>query len=284
MTSTGATIMIKDAIVNLTVGAPRDVAADYAISLGNTFGAHLCGIGFAYEAVIPGTVFGGVATDLIQAQRAASHKAARTAIEHFQATARTAGVSAEAHLIEAGVAAAADSFGRLAHHFDLAVLAQAEPDQLADRNLIIEVALFGSGRPLLIVPYIQQEGLKLDHVTVCWDGSRNAARALADAMPFLSRAKEIEIVVVAADGGRHDEMPFADIGAHLARHGLKVKLQRIVAGDLDVTNTILSHAADAGSDLIVMGGYGHSRLREFVLGGVTRGILGSMTVPTLMAH
>ncbi len=77
---------------------------------------------------------------------------------------------------------------------------------------------------------------------------------------------------------------FADIAAHLGRHGLKVKLQRIAAGDLDVTNTILSHAADAGSDLIVMGGYGHSRLREFVLGGVTRGILRSMTVPTLMAH
>ena len=276
--------MIRDAIVNLTIGAARDVAADYAISLGNTFEAHLCGIGFAYEAVISGTVFGGVATDLIQAERAASHKAARTAIEHFQAAARSAGVSAESHLIEAGVAAAADSFGRLARGFDLAVLAQSEPEQLADRGLIIEAALFGSGRPVLVVPYIQQEGFKLDHVMVCWDGSRNAARAVADAMPFLSRAKEIEIVVVAGDTGKDDEMRFADIGAHLARHGLKVKVQRIVAGDLDVTNTILSHAADAGSDLIVMGGYGHSRLREFVLGGVTRGILRSMTVPALMAH
>jgi nucleotide-binding universal stress UspA family protein len=276
--------MIKDVIVNLTVGASRDVAADYAISVGSAFGAHLCGIGFAYEPVIPGTVFGGVATDLIQAGRTASHQAARIAIEHLQSTAGTAGVSAEAHLIEAGVAMAADSFARLTRHFDLAVLAQAEPEQLADRNLIIEAVLFGSGRPVLIVPYIQQEGLKLDHVTVCWDGSRNAARAIADAMPFLSRAKDIEIVRVAEDDRQQEEIPFADIGAHLGRHGLKTKQHRIVPGDLDVTNTLLSHAADAGSDLIVMGGYGHSRLREFVLGGVTRGILQSMTVPALMAH
>ena len=103
-------------------------------------------------------------------------------------------------------------------------------------------------------------------------------------MPFLTRAKAVEVVVVAGDPGKRDEIPGADIAHHLARHGLKVNLQRIVVRDLDVANTILSHAADAGTDLIVMGGYGHSRLREFVLGGATRGILGSMTVPTLMSH
>ncbi len=122
------------------------------------------------------------------------------------------------------------------------MVAQAEPDQLADRDLIIEAALFESGRPVLVVPYIQRDGLKLDRVTVCWDGSRNAARAVADAMPFLRRAKDIEIVVVAGEAGKSDEVPGADIAHHLARHGLKVELQRIVAGDLDVTNTILSHA------------------------------------------
>jgi nucleotide-binding universal stress UspA family protein len=119
---------------------------------------------------------------------------------------------------------------------------------------------------------------------VCWDGSRSAARAIGDAMPLLARAREVEVVVVDEGTGRNDEIPGADIAHHLARHGLKIKLQRIVAGDVDVANILLSHAADAGSDLIVMGGYGHSRLREFVLGGATRGILSSMTVPTLMAH
>ncbi len=276
--------MIKDAIVNLTVGAPRDVAAEYAISVAAAFGAHLSGFGFAYEAVVPGTVFGSVAVELIQAQRAESHKAARAAVDSFEAAVRRVGISAESHLLEASSATAADTFGRLARRFDLAVVAQAEPDQLPARDLIIEAVLFESGRPVLIVPYIQTEGLKLDRVMVCWDGSRNAARAVGDAMPFLERAKAVEIVVVAGDAGKSDEIPGADIAHHLARHGLRVELQRIVAGDLDVANTVLSHAADAGTDFIVMGGYGHSRLREFVLGGATRGILQSMTVPTLMSH
>jgi len=119
---------------------------------------------------------------------------------------------------------------------------------------------------------------------VCWDSSRNAARAIADALPFLKRGKMIEIVMVASGGGKTDELPGVDLGEHLARHDLKVDVKRLVATDVDVANVILSHAADCGADFIVMGGYGHSRLREFVLGGATRGILESMTAPVLMAH
>jgi nucleotide-binding universal stress UspA family protein len=91
-------------------------------------------------------------------------------------------------------------------------------------------------------------------------------------------------VIVRGDAGKGDEIPGADIGEHLARHGLEVDVKRIVADGADVPDTILSHAADAGTDILVMGGYGHSRLREFILGGVTRTILGSMTVPVLMSH
>ena len=137
---------------------------------------------------------------------------------------------------------------------------------------------------MLVVPYIQQGGLKLDRVLVCWDGSRNASRAIADALPFLARAKAIDVLVVGQGRDRGDEIPGADIAQHLARHGLNINLKRIVAPDSDVANTILSYAADSSADLIVMGGYGHSRLREFVLGGATRGILQTMTVPTLMSH
>ena len=164
------------------------------------------------------------------------------------------------------------------------VLAQSEPGKLPARELIIEAALFESGRPVLVVPYIQSGGLKLDRVLVAWDGSRNAARAIADALPLLARAKAVEVVVVAGEPGKSDELPGADIAHHLARHGLKVNLQKIVSPEVDVPNTLLSHAADAGTDFIVMGGYGHSRLREFVLGGATRGVLASMTVPVLMSH
>jgi nucleotide-binding universal stress UspA family protein len=118
----------------------------------------------------------------------------------------------------------------------------------------------------------------------CWDGSRNAARALNDAMPFLRRAKAIDVITVGGEKNKADAIQGADIAQHLARHGLNVELRNIAAGDVDVPNLILSDAADHDTDLIVMGGYGHSRLREFVLGGATRGILSSMTVPTLMSH
>jgi len=121
-------------------------------------------------------------------------------------------------------------------------------------------------------------------VMICWDGSRPAARAIADAMPFLARSSAIDVVIVASGREKSDEMPGADMGEHLARHGLKVDVKRIVSTDVDVPNTILSHAADSSADFIVMGGFGHSRLREFVLGGATQGILAAMTVPTLMSH
>ena len=131
--------------------------------------------------------------------------------------------------------------------------------------------MFDSGRPMLVVPYIQRNGLRLDRILLCWDGSRSAARAAADALPFLRRAKVVEVVTVASEPAKSDEMPGADIAQHLARHGVKVELKRIVTAETDVASTILSHAADRSADFLVMGGYGHSRLRGFILGGVTRG-------------
>jgi nucleotide-binding universal stress UspA family protein len=103
-------------------------------------------------------------------------------------------------------------------------------------------------------------------------------------MPFLKRAKTIDVVMVSTGHTKKDEVPGVEIGTHLARHGLKVDVHQLVAEDVDVANTLLSYAADNGIDFIVMGGYGHSRLREFVLGGTTHGILQTMTAPTLMSH
>ena len=114
--------------------------------------------------------------------------------------------------------------------------------------------------------------------------SRAATRAIADSLPFLQKAKQVEIVMVANKAGKDDEIPGVDLGQHLARHGLKVDVKRITSPDIDIPSTILSYAADSSADMIVMGGYGHSRLREFILGGVTRGILETMTVPALMSH
>jgi nucleotide-binding universal stress UspA family protein len=277
--------MIKDVLVNLMLGASRDVAADYAVSIGQALGAHVAAIGFSYDPVLPPSVMGGIPAEYIETQRRESEKAAADAIASFENAARRNGVSAESRMMSASLAGASDLFGRLARRFDVSVLAQAEPDKAAPEELIIEAALFESGRPVIVVPYIQRDPLKLDRVMVCWDASRNAARAIADAMPLLARAKHVEVVIVANEAGKKsDEVPGADIGQHLARHGLEVEVKRIVSGGLDVANTLLSHAADSSADFIVMGGYGHSRLREFVLGGATRGVLSSMTVPALMSH
>ena len=276
--------MIKDIVVSLSTEAGRGVAGSYAVSLAETLGAHVAAIAFALEPVIPPTFMGGMPADLIEAQRIESEKSARTAVAAFEEAARRAGVSAESHVITTSLAGAADMFGRIGRRFDICVAQQAEPDKIAPEDLIIEGALFESGRPVIVVPYIQRAAVKLDRVMLCWDGSRNAARAIGDAMPLLEKAKAVDIVIVASEAPKSNELPGADMAEHLARHGFKVDIKRIVAKDTDVASTLLSHAADTGADFIVMGGYGHSRLREFILGGVTRGFLGAMTVPVLMSH
>jgi nucleotide-binding universal stress UspA family protein len=120
-------------------------------------------------------------------------------------------------------------------------------------------------------------------VLACWDGSRTAARAIGDAMPLLERAKAVEVVIVAEER-KSEEMTGANMNAHLVRHGVAASVKRIAKGDIAIQDALLSYAADSGADFMVMGGYGHSRLREFILGGVTRGILASMTLPVLMSH
>ena len=276
--------MIKDLVVSLSVGASRDAAGPYAISVAEAFGAHVAGVAFSYEPVIPPTIMGTIPASFVESQRDENDRAANDARAKFDEAARRAGVSSESRTLSASLAGSADRFATIARRFDLAVVGQAEPDRAAPEELIVENALFSSGRPVLVVPYIQKAELTLDRVMVCWDASRNAARAIADAMPFLKRARVIDVVIVASELIKSDEIPGADIGQHLARHDLKVEVRRIVSPDTDVASTILSHAADTAADFIVMGGYGHSRLREFILGGATRGMLSAMTLPTLMSH
>jgi nucleotide-binding universal stress UspA family protein len=276
--------MIKDLVVNLTVGTDRDPAMQFAISIAAKFEAHIAGIAFAYDPVITPTLMDGLSASWVDALRDENRAAAQQAVDRFEASAKREGLSVGHRIIEANLGRAATLFGRIARRFDLAVVGQTDPERALPDDLLIEAALFESGRPVVVVPYIQKEDLKLGHVLACWDGSHNAARAIADAMPFLTRGKKVEIVMVASGDGKTDELPGVDLGEHLARHGLMVEVKRLVAGDVDVSNVILSYAADCGADFIVMGGYGHSRLREFALGGATRGILQSMTVPVLMAH
>jgi len=275
--------MIKDLIVNLGLGE-HDPAGKFAISVAETFDAHALGVAFAYEPIIPGTVMGGIPPEFIESQRAESEKSARAAIARFEQAAKREGISFETRMANASIAGASDELARMGRRFDLVVVGQAERDKPMPEEVVDEGVLFEAGRPVIFVPFIQREGLKLNRVMVCWDGSRAASRAVGDAIPFLEKAKQIEIIIVGGKPPKSDEVPGADLGQHLARHGIKVAVKRITAPDIDVPSTILSHAADSSADLIVMGGYGHSRLREFILGGATRGLLEAMTVPVLMSH
>jgi len=276
--------MIKDIVVNLSVGEKPGPARDYAVSLAAAFDAHLAGIAFLYDPIVPVSGAGYIPADVIDAQERDNEQATRAALDQFNAACARAGVSAEPLTLSASYGGVGEQFGRIARRFDLAVVGQAEPETSAVEEIIAESALFESGRPVIVVPYIQKAPLKLNNPMVCWDGSRAAARAIADSMPLLAKSERVDVVIVTNERGKQDEIEGADIGAHLARHGLNVEIRRTALGDIEVADVLLSHAADAGSDFIVMGGYGHSRLREFVLGGVTRSILRSMTAPVLMAH
>ncbi|MBX9943102.1 MAG: universal stress protein [Reyranella sp.] len=174
-----------------------------------------------------------------------------------------------------------------ARYVDLLVLGQTDPDNtLPTPSDLPEAVALASGRPTLVVPHIGVTAPPGKTVLLCWNASRESARAATDALPFLKAATKVIALVIDAktSASGHGAEPGADAATWLARHGVKVTVQRDVAADFDVGATILSRAADHAADMIVMGLYGHSRLREMVLGGASRTLLGSMTVPVLMAH
>jgi nucleotide-binding universal stress UspA family protein len=275
---------MKNILVNLSSHGGNAVAVDYAISVAATFEAHILGVAFAYVPTLGRSVVHTTAARLLEEQSEASRRAAQAAADRFETAARRAGTSATSRVFATTLPGAPDLFGPLARRFDLSVVGQPEPNKIAPEDLIIEAALFDSGRPVIVVPYIHKDPLRLDRMMVCWDGSREAARALGDAIPLLRRAVAVDVVVVTTERPKSAEIPGADVAQMLAHHGLKVDLQRIDAPATDVANAILNQAADTAADLIVMGAYGHSRLREFVLGGTTRAMLTSMTAPALMSH
>lgn len=175
-----------------------------------------------------------------------------------------------------------------ARYADLIILGQIDPGKewapvIHPRPEDIALA---AGRPILVVPYVGTFAPVGSQVLVAWDASREATRAVNDAMPLLAAAASVTVMTVDPQQGReaHGDVPGADIAVHLARHGVRARVERAVSGEIDVGNTLLSRASDLSADLLVMGAYAHSRVRELVLGGATRTVLESMTLPVLMAH
>ena len=151
-----------------------------------------------------------------------------------------------------------------------------------DRGLIA-AALFESGRPVLIIPP-GSERFSARRILIAWDGGASAARAVGDAMPFLTGAEEVEILSVSGEKDLSSVIAGADLAPHLARHGIKVTVRNIALTQPDVASEIRQAATDFGADLVVSGAYKHSRLREWLLGGVTQSLLKDCTLPILMSH
>jgi nucleotide-binding universal stress UspA family protein len=277
-------MMIKDILVTLPTGDTPSIALDYAVTVASTFDAHLTGVAFVQDLASAGALFDGATAAVLDHYRREMEAAAEAATVRFEETRQREGLSAESMVLNAAAIGVPELLARTARSFDLTILPQADPEGDGSEEVMIEAASLGSGRPILIVPYFQEGGFEFERVLVCWDGSHNAARAIADAMPFLTHAKQVEVITVAPDEKAGDSMAGTSIAHHLARHGATVETRNIVSHGQDVSLRIRSHAAQQSADLIVMGGYGHSRLRESILGGATRDILESTVVPTLMSH
>lgn len=234
------------------------------------------------DPVVPSYVIPEMPAEILRNARASAREDAQTALDAVMQHARSQDVHAETLIVQGLLDSAAGELARMARYSDLAVIEQPGPDDRNGEPITLETLLFGSGRPLLIVPYIQRAPMKLDRVIVAWDESATAARAVGAAMPLLERAKGIEVVTV-GDAKKADRDGAAHLAATFQARGLEAEAKWL-NNIGDVANTMLSHAADTGADLVVMGGYGHSKLREFILGGATRGMLATMTVPVLMMH
>jgi len=169
---------------------------------------------------------------------------------------------------------------------DIIVVSQSDPGwELSGMFDFPERLVMESGRPVLVVPYAGAYGEVGKRVTIAWSGKRESARAVFDALPLLKTAEAVTLLCVSSGGdGGQGELPGTEIAAALARHGIKLTVQKSIAEDIGVADDVLSRLADSGADLLVMGAYGYSRLREMVFGGVTHHILKHMTVPTLMSH
>lgn len=277
----------KDLIVYLDPTDSGKHRATFAVEFARVHGAHITGFTLTPTGAIPyfapetPPIF--LPAEFLESAR----EAARAALDHFEQEARRAGVSFETRAVEGLPPALPELFSINVRHADLSILPQPPDGSLAfSQEMLVERALYASGRPTLIVPLTDGASAKPETVLAAWDGSQEAARAFNDALPILQMARRIVVVIAKAD--RHPrnygEVPGADIALHLSRHGIETEVRHAEETRASIGGLILEEAKLAGAGMIVMGAYHHSRLREFVLGGPTRTVLEHMTTPVFMAH
>jgi nucleotide-binding universal stress UspA family protein len=273
---------LKNILVHVTDAKQARGRVDAALQLAMKHDAHLTGLGVYSEHEIPSyaavELNSSVLTEIAkreEARLAAAHDIFDAAVTRAGWTGRSDWLSDRGRVV--------DAVSLHARYADLTVIGQHTPpggafggDSFAD-EFVLE-----SGRPVLVIPYIGADKPIGDHIVVAWDASREAARAVGDSMPMLEKSRKVDVMSVKPE--RMGDLPGADIALHLARHGIKAEAKRSVANDIDIGDVLLNYVADSGADLVVMGAYGHSRLRELILGGVTRHMLNHMTVPVMLSH
>jgi nucleotide-binding universal stress UspA family protein len=275
---------LKDILLHI---APEDVRAThpatrFAMELAREHEAHLTALVLAIEVEAPVRLYSGGTLPDLESIRERRLAAARQEAESFSAEAARAGI-AYALLTERGNAAElGEVVARRARLHDLTLLpAGAEADE--DRLSIVEDCLFSSGRPVLLVP--EHAGAEaVSHAIIAWDGTAPAVRALNDALPMLGKAGRVTAITITEEKpGATDEVS-REVCEHLARHGVEAAFRHFDSRGRAVGEAIVDAARELGGDLLVMGAFAHSRLRDLVLGGATRRILDATPMPVFLSH
>ncbi|MET3649179.1 universal stress protein [Phyllobacterium ifriqiyense] len=270
-------------VVGLKVG---DHDLQSAISLCNENQARLLVLVLAFASPPPIGDYASTISDVWLEERTREiHKLKKRAATIAKLV-ETAGVSASVQSEYLEFASAVDEIGRRGRCSDLTLIGSEALKSSVLKTKIIEGALFESARPLLIVPEGCIPTLTPKRILVAWDSRAEAARAMREALDMLVGADEVHITIVDPDtsSSMNGPEPGADVGAYLAHHGAKVTVDRLPSGGAEIADVLKQHAVDTAADLIVMGGYGHSRLRERVFGGVTKSMIDDPTISILMAR
>ncbi|MBR1125821.1 universal stress protein [Bradyrhizobium lablabi] len=274
---------IKDILVALTSypEPTQAISAANAVSVAAALGSHLAALSFETRVEVPGhVIFVSAVEGMIANETARSRDNARDLLAAFDAAAEKAGILHETILekcILTRVPALLVEYARLR---DLTILPLSSSNQW-----VADEVIFGSGRPTLILPDgPAKRPFALGTVVVAWDFSRAAARAVSDALPILELARQVRLVTVVNEKAIDSSRSGEELAKNLARHGINIVLDKEDAKGRQIGETLQTYAASHGADLLVMGAYGHSRLRDFVLGGATRSLLAQPTLPILLSH
>ena len=273
----------KTILVHIDSGKRCATRVDVAIRLAIQHEAHLVGLYALVPFVLPGYLIAQAGREVIETQKNAAVKEMARAEAAFTKQSSNAGLSD----IEwrSSLNDPVDAMAMHARYADLVVIGQSDPANDSGTALDFpERMVLSSGRPVLILPNIGSFPTIGKRVLIAWNASHEATRAVTDAIPLLRLADNVNVMAINPEHGVHGSVPGAEIALYLARHGVHIEVKTDHGAGIDVGNEILSRAADFAADLIVMGGYGHSRLKEWVLGGATLTILETMTVPVLMSH